>query len=251
MSVLDDIVAATRARLKIEPPPDYDAAKRVAASRQPHRFETALRRDGVNIIAEIKAASPSAGTIVENPDIEQIAGEYAAGGAAAISIVAERDYFRGSREWIARVTQLPVIMKDFVVDESQLIRGIAAGASAILLLASLLDRETIDHFINVLDDFGCDALVEVHDERELERAGDARIIGVNNRNLKDFSVDLATSERLNVPDGAVKVAESGIKTRHDVDRLRRAGFHAFLVGESLLRQNDRAAAVRALTRPPS
>jgi len=249
VSVLDDIVAATRARLATEPPPDVAAARRVAASREPHRFETALRRDGVNIIAEIKAASPSAGTIVENPDVEAIAGEYAAGGAAAISIVAERDFFKGDRAWIARVTQLPVIMKDFIVDESQLIRGVAAGASAILLLASLLDAATIERFIDVLDDFGCDALVEVHDEVELERAGAARIVGVNNRNLKDFSVDLATSERLQIPSGKVKVAESGIKTRADVDRLRAAGFHAFLVGESLLRQNDRAAAVRALAGP--
>jgi len=145
------------------------------------------------------------------------------------------------------VTQLPVVMKDFIVDESQLVRGVAAGASAILLLASLLDAKQIAHFVNILDDFGCDALVEVHDERELERATAARIVGVNNRNLRDFSVDLATSERLNVPSGVVKVAESGIKTRKDIDRLRAAGFHAFLVGESLLRQNDRAAAVRALT----
>jgi indole-3-glycerol phosphate synthase len=249
MSVLDQIVAATRARLATEPPPDVRAAERIAAARPPHRFEKALRRDGVNVIAEIKAASPSAGTIVENPDVEQIASDYEEGGAAAISIVTERDYFRGDREWIARVPTLPVVMKDFVVDEAQLVRGVAAGASAILLLASLLDAKQIKHFIGVLDDFGCDALVEVHDEEELERASDARIIGVNNRNLRDFSVDLATSERLNIPSGVVKVAESGIKTRNDIDRLRAAGFHAFLVGESLLRQNDRAAAVRALTQP--
>jgi indole-3-glycerol phosphate synthase len=249
MSVLDQIVAATRARLASEPPPDVRAAKRIAAARPPHRFENALRRGGVNVIAEIKAASPSAGTIVENPDVEQIAGEYAAGGAAAISIVTEKDFFKGDRAWIARVPTLPVVMKDFIVDEAQLIRGVAAGASAILLLASLLDAKQIRHFIAVLDDFGCDALVEVHDDEELERAGAARIIGVNNRNLRDFSVDLATSERLNVPSGVVKVAESGIKTRNDIDRLRAAGFHAFLVGESLLRQNDRAAAVRALTQP--
>jgi len=249
MTVLDDIVAATRARLKIEPPPDLAAAKRVAALREPHRFEKQLRRDGVNVIAEIKAASPSAGTIVEHPDVQQIAADYERGGAAAISIVTERDFFRGDRAWIAQVTTLPVVMKDFIVEESQLIRGVAAGASAVLLLASLLDGNTIKRFIDILDDYGCDALVEVHDEEELERARDARIVGVNNRNLKDFSVDLATSERLQIPSGKVKVAESGIKTRADVDRLRAAGFHAFLVGESLLRQNDRAAAVRALVRP--
>ena len=142
-------------------------------------------------------------------------------------------------------------MKDFIVDESQLIRGVAAGASAILLLASLLDAAT-DPRLHRLPRCStrCDALVEVHDEAELERAigGGARIIGVNNRNLRDFSVDLGASERLaqQIPDGVLRVAESGIKTRADVDRLRAAGFHAFLVGESLLRQNDRAAAVRQL-----
>ncbi|HEY6137732.1 MAG TPA: indole-3-glycerol phosphate synthase TrpC [Thermoanaerobaculia bacterium] len=249
MTVLDDIVAATRARLKTEAPPDVNAARRVAASREPHRFEQALRRDGINVIAEIKAASPSAGTIVRDPDVQQIASDYEEGGAAAISIVTERDFFKGDRAWIAQVATLPVIMKDFIVEESQLLRGVAAGASAVLLLASLLDRATINRFIAILDDFGCDALVEVHDEEELERAQDARIIGVNNRNLRDFSVDLATSERLPIPRGKVKVAESGIKTKADVDRLRAAGFHAFLVGESLLRQNDRAAAVRALIQP--
>jgi indole-3-glycerol phosphate synthase len=141
-------------------------------------------------------------------------------------------------------------MKDFIIEESQLIRGIAAGASAILLLASLLDATQIRDFIACLDEFSCDALVEVHDEAELARAvgGGARIIGVNNRNLRDFSVDLGASERLarQIPHGVLRVAESGIKTRADVDRLRAAGFDAFLVGESLLRQNDRAAAVRQL-----
>jgi indole-3-glycerol phosphate synthase len=148
------------------------------------------------------------------------------------------------------VAGLPVLMKDFIIDESQLIRGVEAGASAILLLASLLDASQIRDFIACLDSFSCDALVEVHDEAELDRAigGGARIIGINNRNLRDFSVDLGASERLSprIPDGVLRVAESGIKTRSDVDRLRASGFDAFLVGESLLRQNDRAAAVRQL-----
>jgi indole-3-glycerol phosphate synthase len=213
-----------------------------------------LARDGINVIAEIKAASPSAGDIVVNPDVEKIAAEYKAGGAAAISIVTERDAFKGSRDWIARAAAasgLPVLMKDFVVEESQLIRGVAAGASAILLLASLLDAPQIRDFIACLDQFTCDALVEVHDERELERAvgGGARLIGVNNRNLRDFAVDLGTSERLSklMPPGVIRVAESGIKGPEHIARLRAAGFDAFLVGESLLRQNDRAAALRRLT----
>jgi len=238
--ILDQIVARTRARLL---PVD-----------SPHAFANAISRDGINVIAEIKSASPSAGSIVENPDVESIAAEYKRGGAAAISIVTEPEFFRGSSAWIARAkaTGLPIIMKDFIVDERQLLHGIAAGANAILLLASLLTAEQLKSFIALLTQFGCDALVEVHDEAELERAigGGAKLIGVNNRNLRDFSVDLATSERLSqlMPEGTIKVAESGIKTRQDVDRLRAAGFHAFLVGESLLRQQDRAEAVRALTR---
>jgi indole-3-glycerol phosphate synthase len=257
--VLKDIVARTKARLD-EETFDWQASKRAARQRADQReafaFSSALkRRDVVNVISEIKAASPSAGTIVDNPDVEAIAADYQRGGAAAISIVTEPDFFRGSRTWIVRAASasgLPVIMKDFVVDPSQLLRGAAAGADAVLLLASLLDALQIREFIGILDEFGCDALVEVHDEAELGRAvdGGARLIGVNNRDLRTFHVDLATSERLGalMPPGVVKVAESGIKTREDVERLRAASFDAFLVGESLLRQDDRAAAVRELVR---
>jgi len=251
MTILDDIVAHTRARLGSEPPPDRAAAEIAARNRPPYALTAALRRDRINVIAEIKSASPSAGTIVEEPEVEAIAAAYKQGGAAAISIVTEPDFFRGSREWIARAAgELPVLMKDFIIEESLLIRGVAAGASAILLLASLLDASQIRDFIHCLDEYSCDAVVEVHDEKELERAidGGARIIGINNRNLRDFSVDLGASERLaqQIPDSVLRVAESGIKTRDDIDRLRTAGFDAFLVGESLLRQTDRAAAVRQL-----
>jgi len=256
MTVLDDIVAKTRARLREEALDIEDvrrSARERAAAKTPFAFRNALTRPGVNVIAEIKSASPSAGTIVADPDVESIAREYAAGGAAAISIVTETEFFRGSRTWIARAagaSGLPVVMKDFVVESSQIMSGIAAGADAILLLASLLDARAIFHFVALLEAHGCDALVEVHDEEELARAveGGARIIGVNNRDLRDFRVDLGTSENLGarMPPDAIRVAESGIRTRADVDRLRAAGFHAFLVGESLLRQNDRAAAVREL-----
>ncbi len=225
------------------------AARQAAEKREAFAFSKALQGK-TRIIAEIKSASPSAGLIVENPDVEAIAREYAKGGAAAISIVTEPEFFLGSRDWIASVRALPVVMKDFIVEPQQLLEGVAAGASAILLLASLLDGPTIRHFIKLLDELGCDALVEVHDEEELQRAidGGARIIGVNNRNLRDFKVDLCTAESLSarMPQGVIKVAESGIKTRADVHRLQAAGYSAFLVGESLLRQNDRAAAVRAL-----
>jgi indole-3-glycerol phosphate synthase len=253
MTVLEQIVERTRARLRDEPKPDRRAAEDIAQQRAAFAFRSAISREGVNVIAEVKSASPSAGSIVANPDVEAIVTEYKSGGAAAISVVTEPEFFHGNREWLARARNtsgLPVVMKDFVVEPSQLVRGIAAGADAILLLASLLDARQLTDFIGLLEAYGCDALVEVHDEAELERAveGGATIIGVNNRDLRNFHVDLATSERLGalMPPHAIRVAESGIRTRADVDRLRGAGFHAFLVGESLLRQNDRAAAVRSL-----
>ncbi|HVG22959.1 MAG TPA: indole-3-glycerol phosphate synthase TrpC [Thermoanaerobaculia bacterium] len=256
MTLLEQIVERTRARLRDEVKPNRRAAEEMAQRRTPHSFRDALGRDGVNVIAEIKSASPSAGSIVENPDVETIARDYARGGAAAVSVVTEPEFFRGSRAWLARAraaSGLPVIMKDFIVEPAQLIRGIAAGADAILLLASLLDARQLADFVGLLDAYGCDALVEVHDEAELARAVEAgaKLIGVNNRDLTTFHVDLATSVRLaeRMPEETIRVAESGIRTRADVQRLRAAGFHAFLVGESLLRQDDRAAAVAALVSP--
>jgi indole-3-glycerol phosphate synthase len=253
---LRQVVQRTEARLAEEPIEVEDvrvAARQAFSRRQPFAFSTALRGEGLRVIAEIKAASPSAGWIVRDPDVAAIAAEYKRGGATAISIVTEPDFFHGNRDWIRRAaeaTGLPVIMKDFVIEPSQLMSGIAAGASAILLLAALLDATEIRRFIQLLDEYGCDALVEVHDEKELRRAldGGARLIGVNNRDLRTFNVDLATAERLApmIPRELVRVAESGIKTGDDVQRLHRAGFNAFLVGESLLRQADRAKAVEEL-----
>ncbi|HEX6177097.1 MAG TPA: indole-3-glycerol phosphate synthase TrpC [Thermoanaerobaculia bacterium] len=258
MTILDEIVARTRQRLAAAPLDNEDlrrAAIERANVREPHAFSKALRRDGINVIAEIKSASPSAGSIVENPDVESIARAYRDGGAAAISVVTEAEFFRGDRSWLARAraaSGLPVIMKDFVVEPAQIVEGVAAGADAMLLLASLLDAKEIRRFIRDLEHYGCDALVEVHDEDELGRAveGGARLIGVNNRDLRNFNVDLATSERLSkkMPPDVIRVAESGIREHSDVVRLRDAGFDAFLVGESLLRQNDRTAAVRRLIR---
>ena len=278
MTILDEIVARTRERLasaQVDIEALRDGAAEVRCGREAHRFAKALRAPGgeeagsraalpprslatlgmtaARIIAEIKAASPSAGLIAgEDADVERIAADYVRGGAAAISVVTEPEFFRGSTSWLSRAATagLPVIMKDFVETEEQLLRGIRAGADAILLLASLLESDRIAEFIALLDGYGCDALVEVHDERELERAvaGGARLIGVNNRDLKSFRVDLGTAERLApaIPPAAIRVAESGIRTRSDIERLQASGFGAFLVGESLLRQNDRAAALRGL-----
>jgi indole-3-glycerol phosphate synthase len=283
MTVLDQIVERTRERLRTEPKTDRRAAEEAAAARIPFAFRTALLRGSAGegdaasaqpavapaqagkgvagdgrtarpaVIAEIKSASPSAGSIVRDPDVEAIARDYATGGAAAISIVTEPEFFHGSRAWVSRARSaagLPVVMKDFIVDPSQVVGAIAAGADAILLLASLLDARKLRDFVGLIEAYGCDALVEVHDERELESAlaAEAKIVGVNNRDLRDFRVDLATSERLGamIPAGIVRVAESGIRTAADAERLRVAGFHAMLVGESLLREEDRASAVRRL-----
>lgn len=255
MTVLDDLVARTRARLAREEF-DFDLLREQAAaaarSRTAHAFRTALEADRINIIAEIKAASPSAGVIVEEPDVERIARDYRDGGAAAISVVTEPELFRGSRDWIrrARTAGLPVIMKDFIVEPEQILEAVGAGADAVLLLASVLDQNEIHRFIRMLGEYGCDAVVEVHNRDELTRAVDAHapVIGVNNRDLHTFQVDLGTSERLapRIPAGVIRVAESGIGSYADIQRLSESGFSAFLVGESLLRQNDRAAAVRRL-----
>lgn len=230
------------------------AATDVAAGRAPRRFSNAIRGNGnPNIIAEIKASSPSAGVIVADPDVASIARAYAAGGAAAISVVTEPHFFRGSRAWLASAgaaAKRPVLMKDFIVSGAQVLRGIAEGADAVLLLASVLESAELREYIALAAEFGCDALVEVHDEPELAKAigAGALIIGVNNRNLRDFTVDLGTAERLapTIPAGITRVAESGIRTSADIGRLRRSGFHAFLVGEALLRADDRADAVRRL-----
>jgi indole-3-glycerol phosphate synthase len=257
--ILDQIVEATRRDLD-DTAIDWRSLNRAARMRSEkkpkHWFHAALRRKegkGPNVIAEVKAASPSAGVIVENPDVERIVAEYRDGGAAAISVVTEPHFFKGDRTWIYRASTasaLPVIMKDFVIHPFQVYRGIAAGADAVLLLASILEAPQIRELIAILDELHRDALVEVHDEGELAKAleGGARIIGVNNRDLRDFSVDLAISERLAeaIPPGLLKVSESGIRTPADVERLRRAGFDAFLVGESLLRQADRRKALEEL-----
>lgn len=251
-AILTQIVERTRQRLRFEPRTTLAAAEAVARSRTAFAFSTAIGKAGVNVIAEIKAASPSAGPIAPEPDVETIAGDYLRGGAAAISVVTEPDFFKGDRAWVARARTagLPVIMKDFIVDPRQIVGAVAAGADAVLLLASLLDAHQLRDFTATAHELGCDVLVEVHDERELVRAtaASARLIGVNNRDLRTFEVRLETAERLAplIPRGAVRVAESGIRSRSDVLRLQAAGFGAFLVGESLLRQNDRAGAVRAL-----
>ena len=226
MTSSDQIVERTRIRLRVRDdgrrasPCARDQARRKLHSRFA-RLCTAMpqchRRDQVG--------SPSACSIVDIPDVESIARDYASGGASRSPSSTGRSFSRLGLRSHARSPRHPAaIMKDFIVEPSQLMRGIAAGADAILLLASLLDARRILDFIGLLEAYGCDALVEVHDEQELERAveGGARLIGVNNRDLRDFRVDLGTSERLGalMPGATIRVAESGIRNRADVERLR-------------------------------
>ena len=216
-------------------------------------FEKALREGDISFICECKKASPSKGLIAEDFPYLAIAKDYEAAGASCISVLTEPKWFLGSDSYlkeIAEAVSIPCIRKDFTVDEYMIYEAKLLGASAVLLICALLPEETIKHYIEICDKLGLSALVEAHDEKEIAsaiRAG-ARIIGVNNRNLKDFTVDVHNSERLRklVPESVLFVAESGIRTAEDIDVLRRVGVNAVLIGETLMRAPDKKAMLDAL-----
>jgi indole-3-glycerol phosphate synthase len=215
------------------------------------RFTSALRRDAVNVIAEIKRRSPSRGVIRENFDPLSIAINYTANGAAAISCLTEEDFFGGSIDHFRRVrdvTPLPLLRKDFVLDEYQVYEAAHAGADAIL------DGPLLNDLLKVAYSVGLDALVEVHDRVDIEKAlcYDVRMLGVNNRNLRTLETTLQTSFNLaaELPQEVTLVSESGIQTREDIDRLRAAGFHAVLIGEELMRAEEEGKALKALLAAP-
>jgi indole-3-glycerol phosphate synthase len=217
------------------------------------RFISALRRDAINIIAEIKRRSPSKGVIRENFDPAQIARNYVANGAAAISCLTEEDFFDGSLDHLRRVREiahLPLLRKDFIFDEYQIYEAAHIGVEAVLLIVAILDDQQLDYLLKTAYALGIDALVEIHDREEMERAlrCDVRLLGVNNRNLRTFETTLDTSLQLaaELPKEITLVSESGIRTREDIDRLRAAGFHAFLIGEELMRADDEGKALREL-----
>ena len=220
-------------------------------------FAQALGGPGVSVIAEVKRHSPSRGPIRPDLDPAALVSEYEAGGAAAVSVLTEESHFRGSLADLrtaAGATALPLLRKDFIGDPYQVYEARVFGASAILLIAALLDDRDLRDLAALAQDLGLDVLLEVHDADEMARAlrVEGAVIGVNNRDLRTFEVSLETSLRLAglVPPGRVLVAESGIRDRGDVERLASAGMDAVLVGESLLRQDGTAAAVAALVRPP-
>ena len=216
-------------------------------------FEKMLKEPGIHYICEVKKASPSKGLIAEDFPYLQIAKEYEAAGADAISCLTEPKYFLGKKEYLKAITDevsIPVLRKDFTVDEYQIYEAKTLGAGVVLLICALLDTETIRSYIEICDRLGLSALVEVHDEAEMDSAikAGARVIGVNNRNLKDFTVDISNSTRLRslAPENALFVAESGIKTAKDIQVLKDAGVNGVLIGETLMRSPDKAAMLAAL-----
>ena len=250
MTILDKIVVVKR-REVIALRLQAEELRGRAVMRTDFRdFATALRRDeGVALIAEVKKASPSAGVICADFDPVSIAREYEKAGAAAISVLTDREFFQGRIEFLEQIrasVKLPVLCKDFVIEELQVYEAAARGADAVLLIAAILDDAQLKTYRALAEHLHIDPLVEVHDERELDRAlaAGANIIGINNRDLRDFSVRLGTTEKLAriVRQGAcadrIIVAESGIHTRADAECMVKAGVDAILVGESLMRSKS-------------
>ena len=252
--ILARIVETKRAELQRAAVPLAEWDQR-AKEQMPHRrdFCAALKARVPAIIAEIKKASPSKGAIAPEISPAQVAREYEQGGAAALSVLTDQKFFQGSLEDLAQArqaTHLPVLRKDFILDEIQIAEAAASGADAVLLIAAALSPERLRRLRQYAEQFRMAALVEVHDENELEAAlaSGATLVGVNNRDLRTFEVTLETSLRLapRMPADVLKVSESGIESAEGIRRLRDAGFDAFLIGERLVRSPDRAAALKAL-----
>jgi indole-3-glycerol phosphate synthase len=258
MTILESILQLTATDLTLRQESDplhlwIEQAEQSAKTRLPHRFMDALKSESIAVIAELKKASPSKGLICAEFEPLQIAREYTAGGAAALSVLTEPHFFQGHLDILrnlANVVTLPLLRKDFIIAEYQIYEAALAGASAVLLIVAALEDRVLRQLLSCAHHLGLDALVEVHDETELQRAisAGARMIGVNNRNLKTFQVDLNISLRLieQMPSAVIAVCESGIHTHQHLQQMQRAGFKAVLVGEALMTRSDRTAALRAL-----
>ena len=248
--ILDTIVEATKVRVaqekKVETPEAVKAAALALPSDTGFPFEAALRQQDFNFICEVKKASPSKGIIAEYFPYLDIAKEYEVAGAAAISVLTEPDFFKGDKKYlqeIASTVKIPVLRKDFIIDEYQIYQAKVWGASAILLICACLDVPTLTKFRELADSLGLSSLVEAHDEHEVQMAIDcgARIIGVNNRNLKDFTVDVQNSVRLRnlVQDDVIFVSESGLETPEDIQVLRDNNIGVALMGETFMRSPNK------------
>jgi indole-3-glycerol phosphate synthase len=259
MDVLSEIITKKRERVVaakeiVSPDEMRGLAAEGRRKATPHALINALRADGINIVAEFKRRSPSRGTIRADANVMEIVQSYEAGGAAALSILTEEDYFGGSLDDLRAVKStvaLPVLRKDFVFEDYQVYESAAAGADAILLIVAALDDESLLHLGRLAEDkLGMDALVEVHTSEELKRAAacGAKLIGVNNRDLRTFEVSLETSLSLvsQMPKHAVSVSESGLHSSSDLQRLHQAGYHGFLIGETLMRTDNPRETLRKL-----
>jgi indole-3-glycerol phosphate synthase len=248
-SVLDTIVAASRRRVETQAAvvPRAELERQIARAGRPdarQAFATALQGAGVRIIAECKRRSPSRGVLRQDYDPVDIAVQYAASGAAAISVLTEPAFFDGSLAHLQAVrarVSVPLLRKDFIIDPYQVAEAAAAGADAILLIVAALNRSELEALLACAGDFGLAALVEVHDDEEAARAVDAGagIVGVNNRNLRTLEVSIETSHRVRrlLPDDCITVAESGLRTGEDIAALAAAGFDAFLIGERFMTED--------------
>ena len=258
--ILDKIVEATKIRVaqekEVETPEAVKAAALALPSDTGFPFEAALRQQDFNFICEVKKASPSKGIIAEHFPYLDIAKEYEVAGAAAISVLTEPDFFKGDKKYlqeIASTVKIPVLRKDFIIDEYQIYQAKVWGASAILLICACLDVPTLTKFRELADSLGLSSLVEAHDEQEVQMAIDcgARIIGVNNRNLKDFTVDVQNSVRLRnlVQDDVIFVSESGLETPEDIQVLRDNNIGVALMGETFMRSPNKVEKLAYLYGP--
>lgn len=255
--ILDEIAAKTRERIEAEKSRMPLAELKAQAAELDHNtgfpFEKALAKEGMSFICEVKKASPSRGVIAEHFPYVEIGREYQRAGADAISILTEPFYFQGSSEYltaIRREVSIPLLRKDFTVDEYMIYEAKKIGADAVLLICAILSPMQLSEYAGIAGDLGLSALVEAHDETEIEMAlkAEAKIIGVNNRNLKDFTVDIENSVRLRelVPRDILFVSESGMKTRADIARLEENGTNAVLIGETFMRSPDKAGVLKEL-----
>lgn len=256
MNILDELAEYAKVRVKEAKklrPLDVVKTEALSKPKGDFEFEKALKKDGMSFICECKKASPSKGIIAQEFDYLTIAKDYEAAGADCISVLTEPKWFLGSDQYLQEITDavsIPVIRKDFTVDEYMIYEAKLLGAKAVLLICAILTEEQIREYIRICDTLGISALVEAHDEAEIQmavRAG-ARVIGVNNRNLKDFSVDTSNSRRLRqmIPDDVVFVSESGIKDASDIKLLNEAKVDAVLIGETLMKAQDKAAKLKEL-----
>jgi len=255
--ILDDIAAKTKMRVsKLKEIKSFEILKSEVEAMTVNKkfpFEKALKNNEMSFICEVKKASPSKGVIANNFKYLEIAKEYESAGADAISVLTEPDFFLGDNKYLKEITdnvKIPVLRKDFIIDKYQIYESKQIGASAVLLICTLLDTDTLKEYISTAHSLGLSALVEAHDESEIKSAlqAGARIVGVNNRNLKTFEVDINNSVKLRplVPENIIFVSESGIKAVQDIRLLKNIGVNAVLIGETLMKSDDKKKQLKML-----